>query len=80
MLTAAAHVATEQEEARGEVAELVRRHGWHDDLGNADRGIYPTADLNAIPMDLDSYKLAAEEQLDRQQPAPATRSTMCSRN
>ncbi len=68
MLTAAAHVATdEQEEAREEVAELVRRNGWHDDLGNADRGIYSTADFNAIAMDLGSLKLAAKMQLDRQQ-------------
>ncbi len=74
MLTAAAPKFAKQEEAREVVGELVERHGWDYDLGNADRGIYPTANFSAIPMDLGSYKLAAEMQLtelNRQQPAPA---------
>jgi hypothetical protein len=74
MLTAAAPKVAKQEGAREEAAELVERHGWDYDLGNANRGIYSTADFNRIVMNLDSLKLAAEMQLtelNRQQPAPA---------
>jgi hypothetical protein len=56
--------------ARKEVDELVGRYVW-DDLGNADRGIYATADFVPIAVDLEPLRPAAEMQLNRQQPAPA---------
>jgi hypothetical protein len=71
MLTAPAHVATERDEARKELDELVPDYEW-DDLGDADRNIYSTSDFNPIAMDRGLLKLAAEMQLNRQQLSPAT--------